>query len=174
MKMWFVVCFGWLLSACSSPNIEDYRDTSPSLVLNQFFSGNLIAHGVVLDINGKLTRRFTATIKGTWNGEQGVLDEQFLYDDGEQDVRVWELTHLGEGEYKGTANDVIGVATGQTSGAAFYWKYQLEIEVDGKPLVVTLDDWMYLIDDKNLINRSKIIKYGLEVGEVILNIRKLD
>ncbi|MEP0495017.1 MAG: DUF3833 family protein [Paraglaciecola sp.] len=45
--------------------------------------------------------------------------------------------------------------------------------VDGEPLVVTLDDWMYLIEKDVLLNKSQIIKYGLDVGEVILSIRKL-
>jgi hypothetical protein len=162
-----------LVSACSSPRIDDYQYTTPKLVLEEFFSGDLIAHGVILDMNGKLIRRFTATIVGSWNGDKGVLDEKFYYDDGETDVRVWQLNHLGNGQYNGTAGDVIGTATGQTSGSAFYWKYDLEIKVDGDPMVVTLDDWMYLIDQNNLLNRSKIIKYGLEVGEVIINIRKL-
>ncbi|MEP0356329.1 MAG: DUF3833 domain-containing protein [Paraglaciecola sp.] len=173
MKYTLLIFVSILFLNCSSANIDNYENTTPKLKLNEFFDGELVAHGMVLDINGDLTRRFVADITGTWQGKQGTLDEQFIYDDGETDTRVWKLTELEDGSYQGTANDVIGLATGKSVGAAFYWRYDLEIIVDGESLVVTLDDWMYLINDDVLLNKSRIIKYGIEVGEVILSIRKL-
>ncbi|WP_158969816.1 DUF3833 domain-containing protein [Paraglaciecola sp. L3A3] len=173
MKTFTLTIFALILVACSSPYIDDYQSTNPELNLQQFFNGKLIAHGMVLDMNGKLTRRFTADITGSWQDEKGILDERFIYDDGETDTRIWQLTHLGDNQYQGTAGDVIGIATGQAAGAAFYWRYDLEIKVDGEPMIVTLDDWMYLIDQDVLLNKSQIIKYGIEVGQVILSIRKL-
>ncbi|MFT2092697.1 DUF3833 domain-containing protein [Paraglaciecola sp. 2405UD69-4] len=173
MKKYILVIITLALLSCSSPSVENYSDTTPTLKLNEFFNGELVAHGMVLDINGALSRRFVAKITGTWQGKQGTLDEKFEYDDGEKDTRVWQLTQLEDGSFQGTANDVIGVATGKSAGAAFYWRYDLEIIVDQEPLIVTLDDWMYLIDENMLLNKSQIIKYGVEVGEVILSIRKL-
>ncbi|MEP1383079.1 MAG: DUF3833 domain-containing protein [Paraglaciecola sp.] len=173
MKTYQLLFIALLLLSCSSANIDSYQNTTPELKLNEFFNGELVAHGMVLDMNGDLTRRFVANISGTWQGKNGTLDEQFIYDDGETDTRVWKLTELEDGSYQGTANDVIGIATGKSAGSAFYWRYDLEIMVDGEPLVVTLDDWMYLIDKDVLLNKSQIIKYGLDVGEVILSIRKL-
>lgn len=173
MKKLYVFILTLFLLSCSSPSIDDYHSTTPKLKLNEFFNGELVAHGVVLDMNGNLTRRLVAKITGSWQGQNGTLDEKFTYDDGDTDTRIWKLTHTGNGNYVGTANDVIGTASGKTAGSAFYWRYDLEIKVDGEPLVVTLDDWMYLIDQDLLINKSQIIKYGIEVGEVILSIRKL-
>lgn len=173
MKTYLPLFLALLLLSCSSADIDSYQATTPELKLNEFFNGELIAHGMVLDMNGDLTRRFVANITGTWQGKSGILDEQFVYDDGETDTRVWKLTELEDGSYQGTANDVIGIATGKSAGAAFYWRYDLEIMVDGDPLVVTLDDWMYLVDEDVLLNKSQIIKYGIDVGEVILSIRKL-
>ncbi|WP_133470873.1 DUF3833 domain-containing protein [Paraglaciecola marina] len=173
MKTYLPLFLALLLLSCSSADIDSYQTTTPELKLNEFFNGELIAHGMVLDMNGDLSRRFVANITGTWQGKSGILDEQFVYDDGETDTRVWKLTELEDGSYQGTANDVIGIATGKSAGAAFYWRYDLEIMVDGEPLVVTLDDWMYLVDEDVLLNKSQIIKYGIDVGEVILSIRKL-
>lgn len=163
----------FLLSACSSIDIEEYSDTSPELNLKTFFNGKLKVYGMVQDMSGKMTRRFTADIDASWDGEIGVLDELFYFDDGEQQTRVWTLKHLGDGKYTGTAGDVVGVAEGQTRGAVFRWQYVLTIPYDGDNLDVKLDDWLYLISEDRLINRTSINKFGLNVGEITLIIEKL-
>ncbi len=160
------------LTACSSPQISDYKETTPDLVLEEFFNGNLSAYGMVLDRNGKLARRFSVVLEAQWNGNKGTINEWFDFDDGEKSTRVWQLTKEDENTYSGTAGDVVGTAKGQTSGSALYWKYDLLIKIDGTEYQVTLDDWMYLIDDNRLFNKTNIIKYGLKVGEIIIYIEK--
>ena len=172
MKNLLVIALAILLVACSSPSIDDYQGTQPELKLEEFFNGKLTAHGVVLNRNGKLTRKFSVDLLGTWENNKGKLEEWFIYDDGEKQTRTWYLENLGNGNYKGTANDVVGTAMGTAKGSALYWRYQLEIQYQGEPLEVTLDDWMFLITDKRLINRTDIIKFGFKVGEVILTIEK--
>ena len=172
MKNLLVIALTILLVACSSPSIDDYQGTQPELKLEEFFNGKLTAHGVVLDRNGKLTRKFSVDLLGTWENNKGKLEEWFIYDDGEKQTRTWYLENLGNGNYKGNANDVVGTAMGTAKGSALYWRYQLEIQYQGEPLEVTLDDWMFLITDKRLINRTDIIKFGFKVGEVILTIEK--
>ncbi|KPV94900.1 hypothetical protein AN214_03076 [Pseudoalteromonas sp. P1-9] len=172
MKHLLIMALTILISACSSPDINDYTGTSPELKLERFFNGKLTAHGVVLDRSGALTRRFSVDLLGTWQEDKGKLEEWFVYDDGEKQTRTWYLENLGDGNYKGTANDVVGTAMGMAKGSALYWRYQLVIDYQGEPLEVTLDDWMFLINEKRLINRTEIIKFGIKVGEVILTIEK--
>jgi len=69
-------------------------------------------------------------------------------------------------------NDVEGVAKGTTAGNVLNWEYQLEVEMDGEPLVLTLDDWLYLVDENNMINRTNMYKWGIPVGEITLYIGK--
>lgn len=162
-----------LLTACSSIDVNDYQDTSPKLDLKTFFSGQLKVYGMVQDMSGKMTRRFTADIDASWQGDTGILDEVFYFDDGEQQTRVWTLQDLGNGNYSGTAGDVVGVASGSARGAVFRWQYTLTIPYDGDTLVVHLDDWLYLLTEDRLLNRTSINKFGLEVGEITLIIEKL-
>ena len=168
----FVLClFG--LTACTSPTLDDYSGSTPTLELDTFFNGNLRAYGLVLDRSGLVTRRFEVDLIGTWQNNQGELKEWFRFDDGEKSTRNWQLTKLPNGHYTGTAEDVIGIAKGKTSGAALYWKYQLLIPYQGDEYVITLDDWMYLIDENRLFNKTELTKFGFKVGEVILYIEKL-
>lgn len=162
-----------LVSACSSVDINDYSETTPKLDLRTFFQGDLKVYGMVQDFSGMMTRRFTADIQASWDGNNGVLDEQFYFDDGEEQTRIWQLTYEGDGNYSGTAGDVTGVAKGTTRGAAFRWQYELQIPYDGDTLSVKLDDWLYLITDDRLINRTSINKFGVEVGEITLIIERI-
>jgi hypothetical protein len=44
--------------------------------------------------------------------------------------------------------------------------------VDGKVYHVDFDDWMFLMDDKTMLNRSAMSKFGFHLGEVTLSFRK--
>jgi hypothetical protein len=38
---------------------------------------------------------------------------------------------------------------------------------------VSLDDWLYLVDERHLLNRTTLTKFGFRVGELTLVIEKL-
>lgn len=160
------------LSGCNT-SIQEYQQETPVLNLNEFFQGKLEAYGMVQDYKGKVTRRFSAEIVGNWQGDKGILDERFVYDDGEIQYRCWHLTKSGN-QYTGTASDVIGEAKGETAGNALNWKYTLQVPVDGKTMNIGLNDWLYLIDEKHLINRATMTYFGIPVGEITLSINKID
>ena len=171
----FVLCCFALMS-CSSASIDDYAGTNPKLDLAEFFNGKLTAAGVVQDFSGKVTRKFTVTMQADWNdtpqGKQGVINEWFVYDDGEKQTRVWTITDKGNGKYQGTANDILGIAHGEAQGSALRWRYDMILPVDGSEYQVHFDDWMFLVDQNTIINKSDIIKFGLTVAQVTLVISK--
>lgn len=175
MKMYAkltALCGALVLLAGCSASIDDYQGTTPELKLEEFFNGPLVAHGVLQNRSGEVTRRFTATMVGTWDGDEGVLDEDFYWDDGEEEKRVWYLTKTAENTYEGTAGDVVGTAVGTTAGHALNWTYQLEVEVGSRTIKVTLDDWMYLIDENRMINRTRMTYFGFHVGDITIYIER--
>lgn len=161
-----------LLGSCST-SITDYKDESPPLKFQEFFNGKLEAHGFFKDRHNKVVKRFVVTMKASWKGNVGLLDEDFVYSDGSRSKRVWTLTKINEFEYVGTAADVVGKARGIVSGNTLLWKYVLNLEIDKKTYEVNFEDWMYLIDETHLMNQSYMSKFNIHLGEVVLNIRKL-
>ena len=172
MKIVSVVIFSVMLFACSAQSVDDYVNSSPKFEIENYFNGPLLAQGLVLDRAGRVTRRFSVEMLGTWQGEQGKLEEWFVFDDGEKSTRTWRITKLGDGRYSGTAEDIIGIAAGESGGFALHWDYQLELPFEGKMVSVTFDDWLYQVDNNVVINRSFIKKWGFRMGEVILVITK--
>ena len=111
-------------------------------------------------------------MKGSWTGSDGVLEEDFVYSDGQKERRVWRLKKLDGGRYTGTADDVVGTASGQAAGNAFQWAYTLRLPVDGKVYEVQFDDWMWLVDEKVMLNKAVMSKFGIRLGEVTLAFNK--
>jgi hypothetical protein len=160
------------LGACSTQTIDSYSAEKPVLDLQQYFNGTLDAYGVFTDRSGAVVKRFTVVMVCTWNGDDGVLDEDFSYSDGTRQKRVWHLTKGADGRYTGTAADVIGMANGQSRGNAFYWTYTLNLPVDGRTVEVQFDDWMYLMTDKVMLTKATMRKFGVRLGEVTLSFTK--
>jgi hypothetical protein len=162
-----------ILSSCASaPTPADYARETPRLDLRSYFNGPLTAHGIFTDRAGKVVRRFTVKMISTWNGNQGVLDEDFTYSDGKTEKRVWHLADLGDGRYSGRADDVVGEASGTAAGNALNWRYTLALNVDGRTIEVQFDDWMYLMDDRVMLNKAAMSKFGFYLGEVTLAFSK--
>ncbi|WP_073582911.1 DUF3833 domain-containing protein [Vibrio quintilis] len=167
-----VVLFAWVVFGCSA-DLKDYQSRSPAFDLFQYFEGETLAWGMVQDYTNKQTRRFYVSLQGTVNGDTLVLDEQFVYDDGEKETRVWTIQRLPEGRYRGTADDIIGVATGQESGNALRWQYDFRLKHgEDSETTVSFDDWLYRQDERHVFNLTSIRKLGVEVARVTLFFQK--
>jgi len=157
------------LAGCAAPEPSRYAAERPLLDLKTYFNGDIDAWGVFQDRSGAVVRRFTVTMKGTWQGDTGILDEDFLYSDGTREKRIWTIRQLPGGRYTGTAADVVGEAQGVAAGNALNWRYVLALPVDGRVWHVDFDDWMFLVDERVMLNRATMSKFGVRLGEVLLS-----
>ena len=160
------------LWGCTTVKVDDYRGEQPRLELREYFDGTLDAWGVFQNRSGKVVRRFHVLIEASWDGDVGTLDEWFTYSDGSTQRRVWTITRQGPGRYVGRADDVIGEAGGEAAGNALRWRYVLALPVDDKVYNVDFDDWMFLMDERVMLNRSVMSKWGFRLGEVTLTFVK--
>ena len=161
-----------VLSGCASQNLDGYASEKPVLDLAQYFNGKIDAYGIFQDRSGQIVKRFTVVMDCSWKGNEGVLDEAFTYSDGTTQRRIWRLTALPDGRFVGRADDVVGQAQGQQSGNAFRWGYTLALPVDGRVIEVQFDDWMFLMDERVMLNRAAMSKWGVHLGEVTLSFIK--
>jgi len=172
MKKRCALLFVIALSGCSSSPIEQYQQLTPALELKQFLNGELEAWGQFQDRSGTLIKRFHVDMTGSWQGNKGTLVEDFVYDDGTKQQRIWHLIDKGNGHYEGRADDVVGVAQGHIAGSVLNWHYTLALPVNGKTYHVQFDDWMYLHDSQTMVNRASMSKFGFKLGEVTLFFKK--
>jgi hypothetical protein len=156
------------LMGCTTMKPTDFALSRQKLVLEEYFAGHTQAWGLFQDRFGKVRRQFTVEIDGDWNGERLVLDEHFLYSDGETDRCLWTITKRADGHYEGTAADVVGTAQGMSAGNALNWGYVMDLKVGTGTVRVRFDDWMFLQPGNVIINRATVSKWGIDVGDVTL------
>jgi Protein of unknown function (DUF3833) len=179
MKRLLTLCIAallTLLAGCASVEPQVYANEKPALDLRRYFNGTIEGHGMFVSRGGKVDRRFVVRIAASWNGEVGTLDEDFAWSDGKTEKRIWTLRPVAgqPGRWTGTAADVIGEATGVVAGNALNWRYRFALKTDeGKTYNIAFDDWMYLIDERVMLNTAKMSFWGFHVGEVIISFRKL-
>jgi len=168
-----VSSFAFLLAGCGASSTENYAGESPSMDIRKFFNGPVEAWGVLYDIGGKQDLRFHATMNGSWEGNKGTLKEKFTYSDGRIDERTWNITMMDDHHFTATAGDVIGVAKGTQHGNTVNMRYVLDAKrSSGGSIKLSMDDWMYLVDENTIINRIKMKKFGLTVAELVVTMRK--
>lgn len=164
-----------LLSGCSAPvQPEHYARESPKLDIQRYFNGTLDVHGMFQDRSGTVQKRFTVLMRCHWDGDVGTLDEEFSYSDGSRQRRVWTLRRTAPGRYSGTAPDVVGEAMVEVAGNTMRLQYVLALPVDGKVYNVDFDDWLYLIDDRVMLNRAQMSKFGFGLGSLTVAFTRRD
>jgi hypothetical protein len=160
------------LFGCSGIEPKKYEDQLPKADLKEYFNGPIKAWGIIQDRSGNVVSRFDVVMNGSWKGDVGTLEEEFTYYDGSKQQRVWTITKLGNGKYKGTAGDIIGEAAGQTTGNMIYWEYVMDVPVDDTTYRLKFDDYMWTMNDGVVINRSYFKKFGITVAELTLIMQK--
>lgn len=157
---------------CVNMSRENYSQTTPKLIIEEFFIGETSASGIFEDRFGNVRRQFTVDIRGEWNGKVLKLNEEFTYSDGEQEKRVWKIKKNSPSKYVGTASDLAGFARGVASGNSLNWQYDMMLKVGKNILKVHFDDWMFLQKNGVLINRAIVSKFGIDIGRITLAFTK--
>jgi hypothetical protein len=160
-----------LLAACSA-DLSDYKQVGPSFDLFGYFEGETHAWGMIQERSGKQTRRFDVKLMGTVEGDTLTLVEDFVFDDGELDQRIWVITKQTDGRYTGSADDIVGEATGEEQGNALRWSYDFELPYGDSTIEVYFDDWLYRQDERHVFNLTSIRKFGIEVATLTLFFQK--
>ena len=161
-----------LIAGCSQTDMKEFQNNTPKLDLFSFFEGDTIAYGIFEDRFGNLKRQFRVNIKGKVKNQILTLDEDFLYDDGEQAKRIWKIEKKIDNAqnitYEGQAEDVEGKAFGSISGNTLNWSYDIYLNIKGSNIKVHFNDWIYKQSEDLAINRAYVSKFGINIGSVTL------
>ena len=154
----------------ASQRSSDYRE-GPTFNLHEHLNGPLVCEGVIYGPTGRVSSRFVADFDANWDGNVGVMREHFRYDSGSTQEREWRLTVDRDGQIKADADDLVGSGHGRQSGPTVKLEYKIRLPESSGGHVLTTTDWMYLVENGSIINRSEFRKYGVKVAELVATMR---
>ena len=167
-KSLLIILLFLITTGCSTMKLKDFTDKQPEFKLEEYFLGKTTASGLFIDLFGKVKRQFTVEMEGIQEGDVFILNETFLYDDGEEEFRRWEITKTSETTYEGNSPDIKGIAQGERSGNAINWHYTLKLKYGDGIMLVKFDDWLIMQDSKRVFNKATMKKFGVPLGSVYL------
>ena len=152
---------------------KDYAGKDPQFDLRHHLSGPMQCDGVIFGPTGRVTSRFVAQMHGTWSGNVGTLSEVFHYDSGSVQNRAWTLALGNAGDITATAPDVVGTGIGRAEGPTVVLRYRIRLTPEAGGHVLDVVDWMYLLDNGTIMNRSQFRKFGIKVAELVATMRRV-
>jgi len=152
---------------------DDYAD-GPIFDIRERFQGPIVCEGVIYGPTGRVASRFVADFEASWNGNVGTMVEKFYYDSGLVQDRCWTLTLSNDGSIKAEAPDVVGAGMGRQEGNAVSLNYSIKLADEAGGHVLHATDWMYLMSNGSIMNRSQFRKFGIKVAEMVATMRPRD
>lgn len=149
---------------------SDYADGN-TFDIREHLNKPLLCEGVIYGPLGRVSSRFVANMNCAWSGDDCNMTEEFHYGSGNIQHRKWSLNLSEDGTIKATAPDVIGVGYGQQNGSAVVLNYRISLTPEAGGHILDVTDWMYLMENGTIMNRSEFRKFGLKVGELIATMR---
>jgi len=171
-RIFFILFACVTLISCSNISPQDYMRESPALDFKRFLEGNLTGWGVYQERGGLVSKRFRIDMTANWQGNTGTFTERFSFNDGTKQTREWVLKRIDEHHYTGKANDSIGQGKGQVWGNTMHWNYTIRTKTDSGTYNLDYDYWMYLVDDKTLMNKATLSKFGYTLGDIFVTFHK--
>ncbi|MGL6208272.1 MAG: DUF3833 domain-containing protein [Paracoccaceae bacterium] len=151
----------------------DFAAKGPKFDPRTHLSGPILCEGVVYGPMGRVSSRFVADMEGVWDGNTGVLLEHFRYDTGVTQDRQWTLRLADDGGIVAEAPDVVGNGIGRAEGSAVEMRYRIKLSAEAGGHVLDVVDWMYLMENGTIMNRSQFRKFGIKVAELVATMRRV-
>lgn len=149
----------------------DYAATTPAFDPTRVLSGPIESEGVIHGPTGRVVSRFVMRMEGRWDGARGTLTESFAYDSGRTQERRWELFVHNDGSLSATAPDIVGEGRGTISGATLRLTYRIRLPDDAGGHVLDVIDWLYLMPNGTVMNRSQMRRFGVTLAELVATMR---
>lgn len=152
----------------------DYAQSAERFDVKKHLNGRILCEGVIFGPTGRVSSRFVANFNASWEGDKGRMTEEFRYSSGETQSREWRLTLLPGGRIRAEADDLVGTGSGQQSGPGVFLSYRIKLPESSGGHVLDAVDWMYLVENGTIINRSQFRKFGIKVAELVATMRPVE
>lgn len=166
--MWACLLMTLLVAGCGDRpmKVAGFGATAPAFDPVAFWTGHVTSWGVVEDRGGAPTETIATDCVGTPDAQGLHLMQTLREGDGTVRHRDWRLRRTSAGHFVANANDMVGTAAGVAAGPVFHWNWVWAVSPANPLKNVTMHQWMYLMADGSMVNRTVITKLGITVAQV--------
>ncbi|MEH0071940.1 DUF3833 family protein [Pannonibacter sp. Pt2-lr] len=153
---------------------SNYATASQRLVLEDYFRGATSARGVFESKIAGVRREFSVKLTGTWDPKTFTLRlrEDFVYDDGEKDTKIWFFQKVAEDRYIGQRSDVLTPVNIGYQGDSLVFTYPVDVPLKDGSVALRFYDTLTQTGPRTVRNTATVMKYGITVGTVDLTFTK--
>jgi hypothetical protein len=156
------------LGGCATMQPQDFAGSKAHFVLDRYFLGHTRSWGVFENRGAEPRRSFIADSIGKRQADGTlVLTQHFVFSDGKQQMRIWQIRRVDAHHWDATANDMIGVAHGVGYGNTLHWEYTIRVDAKNPLSDVHIRQWIYQPEGTDTVmTRLVITKLGLSLFQV--------
>jgi hypothetical protein len=157
-----------LLAGCDKPPAATlFEGAGPAFDPVAFFGGHIQSWGVMESRTGSPTGWVVTQCDGQADGPDRIrMVQRLSFQHGHPQQRTWTLWRTGPNRFEATANDMVGSAIGQSDGRSFHWTWVLASAPGERPFNVTMEQWMFRLDDGAVMIRTTVSKLGIVLAQI--------
>ncbi len=143
-----------------------------NLNFEKFFSGKVIAKGnLIVFFPKKIIKNLYVVFQGVFKNDELKLSEKYFVNDNVT-IRKWLFKKKSNSLFIGSEKNVKGDITVNIEKNYLKMKYHFKLIIWRFTITVLINDHMFLINDKEIVNTTYVSKFGINLAKVILLYKK--
>tara|TARA_B100001121_G_C18431169_1_gene499285 strand:- start:46 stop:501 length:456 start_codon:yes stop_codon:yes gene_type:complete len=145
----------------------------PNFYFDKYFEGKVIAQGhLIQNFPRKIIKNLDVNFQGKVFKNRIIIKED--YKDGiKKEKRTWEFEKITKTKYVGIEENVIGNIDVKINKNLLKMRYIFRLIFKGKEIHVKIEDDMYLLNNREVINSTRVSKLGIKLAETFLLYKKI-
>ena len=148
---------------------SDFKD----LEFEKFFTGEVVAKGnLILFFPKKLVKNVYVVFKGIFKNNKLKLIEKYI--EGEKKItRNWSFEKKSNSLFIGSEKNVKGKIVVHINKNNLKMRYYFKLLIWKFTVTVLINDYMFLINEKEIVNTTYVSKFGINLAKVVLLYKKI-
>ena len=142
------------------------------LNFQKFFTGEVIAKGnLILFFPKKSVKDLYVVFKGVFKNNKLRLIEKYIENE-KKIIRNWSFEKKSNTLFIGEEKNVRGKIIVRVNKNNLKMRYYFKLLIWKFTVTVLINDYMFLINDKEIVNTTYVSKFGINLAKVVLLYKK--
>ena len=148
---------------------SDFKD----LKFEKFFTGEVIGKGnLILFFPKKTVKNLYVIFKGVFKNNKLKLIEKYIENE-KKIIRNWNFEKKSNTLFIGNEKNVKGKIVVHINKNNLKMRYYFKLLIWRFTVTVLINDYMFLINEKEIVNTTYVSKFGINLAKVVLLYKKI-